>query len=366
MVMLSYIAIFFELDLDFLCAVRTPPNFSFINPAEQFMAAANIALIGVSLSRNHLGENEKLVKNLMSKKQWREAHEKNPNNDYPRLALEGTEDARRLLKSRFESLRYKGEKVIVSYAANEAEINTIKANITDQWPEINLSKISKAEAMNVPSFKEFFDKHVKATSYTFQVKKCNDINCKFHKAKRMDQTINIPWLPKPQLKGEKYEEFDEVYGTEPNDDCQPSKIKAMHSQEERLPHPSFALASTRARIIITCTECKFPRPLYSQYSMNKQQLMETERFFDKNVYICGVPLEGLPDVFQNPKIKCFDPIHLHYFQCSSLKGFKNLCAKCLVSNSSVTHNKLNICGSCYASVLKNINLKQRNVKAKTK
>lgn len=170
MVMLSYIAIFFELDLDFLCAVRTPPNFSFINPAERFMATANIALIGVSLSRNHLGENEKFVKNLMSKKQWREAHEKNPNNDYPRLALEGTEDARRLLKSRFESLRYKGEKVIVSYAANEAEINTIKANITDQWPEINLSKISKAEAMNVPSFKEFFDKHVKATSYTFQVK----------------------------------------------------------------------------------------------------------------------------------------------------------------------------------------------------
>lgn len=171
MVMLSYIAIFLRLDLDFLCAVRTPPNFSFINPAERFMATANIALIGVSLARNHLGENEKLVKNLLSKKQWREAQDKNPQNDYPRLALEGTKDARELLQSRFESLCYKGEKVKVHPAATEEDIQTVKSEITSLWPAINSKKTSKAQAMNVPSFKKFFEDHVKATSYTFQVMK---------------------------------------------------------------------------------------------------------------------------------------------------------------------------------------------------
>lgn len=170
MVMLSYIAIFLHLNLDFLCAVRTPPNFSFINPAERFMATANLALIGVSLSRNHLGENEKFVKNLLSKKQWREAQEKHPQNDYPRLALEGTKDARELLQSRFESLCYKGEKVKVFPAASEESIQAIKSEITNQWPALNLNKISKAQAMSDSSFKQFFDKHVKATAYTFQVR----------------------------------------------------------------------------------------------------------------------------------------------------------------------------------------------------
>lgn len=170
MVMLSYVALFLYLDIDFPCAVRTPPNFSFINPAERFMATANIALIGVSLCRNHLGDNEKHVKNLLSKKQWRDAQEKNRHIDYPRLALEGTKDARELLRSRFEALCYKGTKVKVHSAATEDDIKALKSIIINLWPAINLDKTSKAQAMNDPSFKKFFDTHVKATSYTFQVK----------------------------------------------------------------------------------------------------------------------------------------------------------------------------------------------------
>ena len=47
-VQIALIALFLELDLDFLCAVRTPPHNSWKNPAERIM---NLALQGVGIAR---------------------------------------------------------------------------------------------------------------------------------------------------------------------------------------------------------------------------------------------------------------------------------------------------------------------------
>lgn len=126
LVMLRYVALFLEQDLDFLCAVRTPPNLSVLNPAERFLSTANMALIGVSLARNDLGRNEKRVRSLMSKQQWRSAQERHPEVDYKKLALDGTADARNLLQSRFRSLQYKGSAVLVGEVADTDEINELK------------------------------------------------------------------------------------------------------------------------------------------------------------------------------------------------------------------------------------------------
>lgn len=90
------------------------------------MSTANMALIGVSLARNDLGRNEKRVRSLMSKQQWRSAQERHPEIDYKKLALDGTADARNLLQSRFRSLQYKGSAVLVGEAADTDEINELK------------------------------------------------------------------------------------------------------------------------------------------------------------------------------------------------------------------------------------------------
>lgn len=181
------------------------------------------------------------------------------------------------------------------------------------------------------------------------MKKCQDEGCGYHKAKRLDEKLQINWLPTPQLHGDKYKSFEEVYGSEPNDEYQPSKTK--NTKERCLPQPSFPLDPTRARLIVAYTECNFPRLLYSRYSLKEQELKDTKRFFEENYYVCGCQLEEFPDIFQNPKINCFDPIHLHYYQCSSLKGYRNMCAKCLSSNPSVTHNKVNLCAKCHSPKL---------------
>lgn len=168
-VMLSYIAVFAELDLDYLCAVRTPPNFSVINPAERFMSTANIALIGVALARNVLGKNEKKVRSLLSKKQWRDAHEKHPETDYRQLAIDGTKDARDLLSARFQSLSYKGEQVRLGCAATDDEIEALKRRVSKILGGIDFdAKIVKSQVLNELHVKAFFEKHVKATAYAFQ------------------------------------------------------------------------------------------------------------------------------------------------------------------------------------------------------
>lgn len=58
---LSYIALFLKLDLDFLHAVRTPPGLSVINPAERLMSLFNWSLYGTAFARDEVGDDEHLV-----------------------------------------------------------------------------------------------------------------------------------------------------------------------------------------------------------------------------------------------------------------------------------------------------------------
>lgn len=63
----SLIHIFMNLDLDFLIAIRTPPNHSWANPAERVMSLLNLALQHCALDRNEMPEKfEKIFRNKSS------------------------------------------------------------------------------------------------------------------------------------------------------------------------------------------------------------------------------------------------------------------------------------------------------------
>ncbi|XP_058814678.1 uncharacterized protein LOC131678503 isoform X1 [Topomyia yanbarensis] len=274
-VILSYIALFIEHDLDYLCAVRTPPNFSIINPAERLMCTANIALIGVSLARNHLGSYEQKVRSLLLKKQWRNAQDKHPEVDYRKLARDGLKDSLDVLTHRLESLTYKGEKVFVGEPANDHEITYLKQQISRIWPEIDLSsKVCKSQVLNIGYFREFFDKHT-------------DDSCRFHKSIRLLNDIfnSLMWLHTPQPDGEKYKDFADVHGTEPNDDHVPSKQNSKSSSTTEQPKPPFPLSYTRARKIVICTDCEFPRLLHTKCAIDKTVAAEIDKYIDEKLYI---------------------------------------------------------------------------------
>lgn len=96
--MLSLIALFLSLDLDYLCFIRTPPNYSVLNPVERVMCILNLALNGVALSQTLVEEYQHIIKNLVTKEAWRSAAAKHPNIDIQNLASKSSEEARELMK----------------------------------------------------------------------------------------------------------------------------------------------------------------------------------------------------------------------------------------------------------------------------
>ena len=57
-VKLALIALFLELNLDYLCAARTAPYHSFRNPAERVMSVLNLGLQSVGLARNAVDDKD--------------------------------------------------------------------------------------------------------------------------------------------------------------------------------------------------------------------------------------------------------------------------------------------------------------------
>lgn len=77
-VQLSLIALWIDLDLDFLCAVRTPPKHSWKNPVERIMSIINIGLQGVGIMREKAVSNEDSLSHCGGLKATRQMAEKIP------------------------------------------------------------------------------------------------------------------------------------------------------------------------------------------------------------------------------------------------------------------------------------------------
>ena len=189
--------------------------------------------------------------------------------------------------------------------------------------------------MKTEKFAEFYRNHVRKTQYTFQVKKCADLNCPYHGWVRLDlQTFeNVHWLPSPQLAStdsDKFKTFEETYGTEPTDDARPGRSHLTHHKQEKA---EFQLAPQRARMIVCYSECNFPRLLYSKTKLAVDEMKQIREHFEDDPFICGHEL-GIgalvtQKVFQHPKSYCYRPVSPHYYQCSSLTGFNLVCSVCL-------------------------------------
>ena len=107
-VQIALVCLFLQLDLDFLCAVRTPPYNSWKNPAERIMSPLNIALqgAGVVRSKTAFEDNLKSCNNL---KQIREIATQIP--QIKEAITDSVEAPKALLYSLFNRLKLKGEPV---------------------------------------------------------------------------------------------------------------------------------------------------------------------------------------------------------------------------------------------------------------
>lgn len=348
---LALIALFLALDLDFLCFARTPPNFSVINPVERFMCVANIALNGVALAREPVGEHERLVKNLCSKSAWREAVSKHPNIAIKSLAKEGISHAITMIEQRLSRLSYKGNEIKIGNPASDEDIENMKHELLLLFPgqKLDFDHLSKTGIMKQDTFKHFYTEHVRETQYCIQIKKCMDLKCTFHSWVRTPEATfsSLFWLPSPQLGlNGNYKTFEESYGTEPTDKDRPGNI----CHNSKVPKPTWQLQPTRARKIICCSECFFPRIVYSKIQLSKKDLIKLDAHFEENPFICGDHVSyqevGIQEVFLHEKTYCYAQVSAQYYQLDFLPGYKLICAICLNEDIPPTEDRQPKCDKC--------------------
>ena len=123
-VQLSLIALYLNLDLDFLIACRTAPNHSWRNPVERLMSVVNLGFQSVGLMRAKLSEEfESSIHSCNSLKELRAACNSSENAIYK--YLEPTID---LLKCLLHRLQLKAELFETHDAAGENEIEADELN----------------------------------------------------------------------------------------------------------------------------------------------------------------------------------------------------------------------------------------------
>lgn len=126
-VQLSLMAIFLELDLDFLCAVRTPPQHSWKNPVERIMSILNIALQGVGCMREPLVDHEAELKRCNTLKSIRELATKIP--EVKDEVLGSVQSMKDLMSSMFRRLKLKDTYFQTDDPATEDEMTALWENV---------------------------------------------------------------------------------------------------------------------------------------------------------------------------------------------------------------------------------------------
>lgn len=209
--------------------------------------------------------------------------------------------------------------------------------------------------MNIEKLRTFYETHVKESHYSFQVKKCTDSNCQFHEPIRVpqDEYEKLKWLPMPELgPNGSYASFENTYGNEPHDKNRPGHKK----QNNKIKKPTWPLAPQRARMIIKCSECQFPRILYSKLKLTKLDTDKLNQFFDKEPFVCGneIPSDELDiqETFQFTGNYCKLPISSHYYKLQSLPGYELTCEVCLNPDIDVNGGQMK-CGKCLSAAKNN-------------
>ena len=307
------------LNLDFLVAVQTAPNNSWINPCERLMSILNLGLQCVSTTRaKSSDETEAMLKSCNSMSEIRKEADSKP------LLKDAVADSLApVVQNSFQRLSLKENQFEVGEAATSDEIECLWSFADMIDSELSIYNTTKKDISKAKNFLKFVDSHCHLRRYSFQVKKCEDRTC--CPPPRLSEEIlsSLCWLPNPTLTSDKahFKTFGELYGQETQDtDCPSSAICREREQE-----PSALFTAAKVRGLACCLACDKPRCLYSE----KQSTYTENRYIvnlaiESNFYICGSPL--FPDshpLFELIRVcnsvNCGSPIERSYYSNKSLK-----------------------------------------------
>ncbi len=339
-VQLSLIALFLNLDLDFLIACRTAPNHSWRNPVERIMSIINLGFQSVGVMRSaHSEEFEASIQNCNSLKELRKACSSSQSD-----VSQSLQPAIDLLNSILHRLYLKGEALETFDAADDDEIEAF-------WEKtLTPSDTTKKAIKDKTDFLNFIDHCCQVSHYSFQVKKCGQPDCTTCKPVRMDPVAfaSLRFLLNPVPGLDHYKAFEEVYG---QSTCISDKHRPSLQQKKRkatLFSPSQQHVKN-VGLLLQCEECDKWRLLFCKHKLSAQELSDLQRILEDVSYSCETTLEDLdmPGRLANGFVKdhsCADDMEKLYYSC----GFEPICVHCASEDvvDSVDSEFLPQCQDC--------------------
>lgn len=132
------------------------------------------------------------------------------------------EPVRRTMENRFRKLALKDQPFQIMCPMQENEIDYLSRHIDVMFPNMDKTKLVKSHTSKVKEYNEWVDVHCRLRHYSFQIRKCDDIEC------CSPSQANRNWLPDPVLdvNGNHYKSFESTYGVvETTEDDRPTLIK---------------------------------------------------------------------------------------------------------------------------------------------
>ena len=172
--------------------------------------------------------------------------------------------------------------------------------------------------------------------------------CSEHPVRMDFETFHaLSYVPLLVLQGDKYAQFDQLYGTLPDEKDCPSLQKSVNAQTDSSRRE--LLVSTKVRKAISCGECTNPRCIYARSKLSRAEKVALENLKDSRLYTCGSSIfppdsKNYHSIMVQENITCKDPVELQYFS-ATLVHYSQVCYWCgnveemLVLDEGGTHVK---------------------------
>ena len=186
--------------------------------------------------------------------------------------LDALEQPKSLLSSLFSRLKLKEKPFSVFVAATEEEIQSLWDNVRKIDGSLERTDTTKVLTKGKEELQEFMQNHCKIRHYMFSVKKSSDADCSICKPPRLPPDIygNIHHLPDPIPDGDKYKDFEEVYGSQTSEKHRLS-LSSPGATTHGMPFSPSAQYAKNVKVVLQCGECLKWRVLYSKHSQKGQK-----------------------------------------------------------------------------------------------
>lgn len=361
-------------NFDMVIVGRCAPGQSFTNPCERVMSTLNYGLQNCATERDLCSDEiEVKLKRCNSMAEIRNIKD-------PKLRdcwLESMKSVKTELERRFERLSIKDEPINCVSSVSNAEIQTFQQNLTDLFPNLDITKLQKKHTCKVSEYNSWKKKHCIELKYLFMIRKCDDATCCPLKKLTDDQ---LSWLPSPLMDvgGKHYKKYEDLSALDISDEKDRPSLKIIQVDKSTVttvippkqPEQStsatqskseVALSAQNARAQVICTDCSKPRVVYCKKKLDYRHKMMLAKSVSNYDYTCGSHLFPPTEIRKlalsmalRPNLQCAMQIEISYY--GSDIGRKDLCSHCAMEGGIVDaelkkrfKTVLPICDQCVAN-----------------